>query len=211
MSKIAIRRVAPVIVLMTVAAFALVGGGTSAARPRGLVAQLTNASSAVVGTVRLIPTDDGKTAVRITASGLTPGFHGYHVHSVGVCDPQAADTAGNPSPFFSAGGHFNPDATMTHGSHAGDMPPLLVTADGTARMSFRTDRFQARDLLDADGSAVMLHAGADNLANIPGATSTGGERYHSHVDDIFGPDTATKATGDAGSRFACGVVTRFTG
>lgn len=211
MSKIAIRRGAPVLLLMTLAAFALFGGGTSTARPRGLVAQLKNSSNATVGTVRVIPTEDGKTAVRIVASGLTPGFHGYHVHTTGLCDPLATDTTGNPSPFFSAGGHFNADTTMTHGSHTGDMPPLLVTADGTARLSFKTDRFRPRDLLDEDGSAVIIHAGPDNLANVPGTTSSGGERYHSHVDDVFGSDTATKATGDAGSRFACGVVTRFTG
>ena len=211
MSKTAIRRGAPVLLLMSVAAFALLGGGTSTARPRGLVAELKSSTNVTVGTVRIMPTDDGKTSVRIVASGLTPGFHGYHVHTAGVCDPAAVDAAGAPSPFFTAGGHFNADTTKTHGAHTGDMPPLLVTEDGTGRLSFRTDRFLPRDLLDEDGSAVILHAGPDNLANIPGTTSSGADRYHSHVDMVLGADTATKATGDAGSRFACGVVTRFTG
>lgn len=211
MSKTAIRRGAPVLLLMSVAAFALLGGGTSTARTRGLVAELKSSTNVTVGTVRIMPTDDGKTSVRIVASGLTPGFHGYHVHTAGVCDPAAVDAAGAPSPFFTAGGHFNTDTTKTHGAHTGDMPPLLVNADGTGRLSFRTDRFLPRDLLDEDGSAVIIHASPDNLANIPGTTSSGAERYHSHVDMVLGADTATKATGDAGSRFACGVVTRFTG
>jgi Cu-Zn family superoxide dismutase len=98
--------------------------------------------------------------------------------------------------------------TNTHGAHAGDMPPLLVAEDGTALLKFKTDRFKNSDLLDDDGSAVILHAGADNLSHIPATTATGGERYHSHVDDVFGPDAATKATGDAGARFSCGVVDR---
>lgn len=193
---------------MVAAAFAT--GAAVAKTPRGLVANLQNGTGNAIGTVRFIPTDDGKVSVRVAASGLTPGFHGFHVHATGTCDPAAKDTAGNTVPFLTAGGHYNPDTTATHGAHAGDMPPLLVTADGNAQLRFKTDRFRNRDLRDADGSAVILHAGADNLAHIPGATPTGGERYHSHVDDVFGPDAATKATGDAGARYGCGVIEKRT-
>jgi Cu-Zn family superoxide dismutase len=74
-----------------------------------------------------------------------------------------------------------------------------VNQDGSAELRFTTDRFTLRELFDADGSAIIVHADRDNLANIP-------ERYHSHTEDVFGPDSATLATGDAGARFACGVV-----
>lgn len=189
---------------------ALTVPGQAARRPRGLVATLSSSTGAAVGSVRFLPTEDGKVTVRIAASGLTPGFHGYHVHTAGVCDPAATDAAGAPSPFFTAGGHYNPVTTATHGAHAGDMPPLLVAADGTAFLKFKTDRFTTAALMDEDRSAVILHAGPDNLAHVPATTTAGGERYHSHVDDVFGADTATKATGDAGARFACGVIERFT-
>ena len=147
-----------------------------------------------IGRVALRQGKNGGVAVRVTAARLPAGFHGFHVHAVGVCEP----------PFTSAGGHLNPTAAG-HGAHAGDMPPLLVTADGRARAEFLTDRFSIADLLDADGSAIVVHAGADNLANIP-------SRYHSHLPDAssttFGPDAMTLATGDAGARLACGTVTR---
>ena len=204
----AVRRVGVISVLAMVVGSAMLVSGASAARPKGLVASMTSSAGATLGTVRFVPTDDGKVSVRVTATGLTPGFHGFHVHTTGTCDPAATDTTGAPSPFFTAGGHYNPDTTKTHGAHAGDMVPLYVAADGTASLRFKTDRFRTRDLMDEDGSAVIMHAGADNLANIPGTTPTGAERYHSHVDNVLGADTATKATGDAGSRFACGVVTR---
>jgi Cu-Zn family superoxide dismutase len=188
---------------------ALLSGGSAVARaPRGLIAEMTSSTGVAVGTVRMIPKDDGKVLVRAYGTGLTGGFHGFHVHTTGVCDPAAQDTTGATVPFFSAGGHYNPGTTTTHGAHAGDMPPLLVAADGAATLRFKTDRFLVRDLMDEDGSAIIMHAGADNLANIPATTTAGGERYHSHVDDVFGPDTATKATGDAGARFACGVLSR---
>ena len=47
-------------------------------------------------------------------------------------------------------------------------------------------------LRDADGSALIVHAGPDNFANIP-------PRYGT-------PDADTLATGDSGARAACGVV-----
>ena len=78
------------------------------------------------------------------------------------------------------------------------MPSLLVTADGRAYSSFVTDRFTLADLRDTDGSAVMVHAGRDNFANIPS------DRYTSATGAV--PDTMTLATGDAGARAACGVI-----
>ena len=115
-------------------------------------------------------------------SDLPPGFHGFHIHTVGRCDPPA---------FTTAGGHFNPTGA-THGAHAGDLPSLLVTGEGEAFLATATDRFSIADLRDADGSAVMVHSGRDNFANIPARYGT--------------PDQETLSTGDAGSRIACGVV-----
>ena len=65
-------------------------------------------------------------------------------------------------------------------------------------------------LFDDDGSAVIIHKGRDNYANIPAKTPDGEKRYHSHLEDVFGPDSLTKATGDAGDRFACGLVRKGT-
>jgi superoxide dismutase, Cu-Zn family len=132
----------------------------------------------------------GKTEVEAEVWRVAPGFHGFHVHSVGQCVP----------PFTSAGGHYNPTGA-THGDHAGDLPSLLVNQDGTGELEFETDRFSVRELFDADGSAMIVHADRDNYANIP-------SRYHSHTENTFGPDSATLATGDAGARAACGVVER---
>jgi Cu-Zn family superoxide dismutase len=86
---------------------------------------------------------------------------------------------------------------VTHGDHAGDLPPLLVTADGRAYASFATDRFSLDSLRDVDGSAVMVHADRDNLAHIPTRYTVGG---------VAGPDLTTRNTGDAGARVACGVI-----
>jgi|Tabmets5t2r1_1033131.scaffolds.fasta_scaffold01148_3 Cu-Zn family superoxide dismutase len=153
------------------------------------VATLQDASGADVGWARF-ERDGAAVHVKARAYGLPPGFHGFHVHAVGVCDGAVG--------FASAGGHYNP-AGASHAHHAGDLPSLLVKQDGTAELDFRTDGFTVDQLLDLDGSAVIVHAGADNFGNIP-------SRYLSSATLIPGPDATTLATGDSGARAACGVV-----
>ena len=62
-----------------------------------------------------------------------------------------------------------------------------------------TDAFTAADLLAGAKTAIIIHEGADNFANIPP------ERYQ-QVNGTPGPDEMTMATGDAGKRVACGVI-----
>jgi Cu-Zn family superoxide dismutase len=190
-----------------VGGFAAVGPANAErerAKPRAATALLRDVDGEVVGRIHFRPARR-TVDVRYTVAGLTPGFHGFHVHTTGRCDADTTDPkTGQAAPFLSAQGHFNPRST-THGAHAGDMPPLLVMRDGRARGSFTMDALRVRHMLDADGSAVIVHGLADNTAHIP-------SRYHSHSTEPgtppSGPDAATLATGDAGPRVACGLVRR---
>ena len=157
---------------------------TASPPPPEARAALLNASGTAVGSVAFATGASGKVEVRVKVSGLTPGFHGMHIHTIGTCT--APD-------FTSAEGHFNP-TSATHPNHAADGPVILVNADGKGWAKFRTDRYQVDELFDADGSAVIIHANPDNYANIPV------DRYDPD------PDVTTLATGDAGARVACGVV-----
>lgn len=145
------------------------------------------------GTVTLSFGPDA-TVVTVDARGLEPGVHGFHVHTTGACEPDSSPP-GDPSrtgAFLSAGGHLAEDG-QRHGDHLGDLPPLLVAADGTALLQATTDRLSETAVLDADGAAVMVHADADNFTNVP-------ERYAPQLDDT------TLSTGDAGGRVACAVL-----
>jgi Cu-Zn family superoxide dismutase len=158
-------------------------GGSSKHHRRFAVATLMNARGEKIGRVWLKQRRrDGGVWLFARVRDLPPGFHGFHIHATGRC--QAPD-------FTSAGGHLNP-TNAGHGDHAGDLPSLLVRREGTGMLATVTDRFSLRDLRDNDGSAVIVHSGRDNFANIP-------ERYG-------GPDEETLRTGDAGSRLACGEV-----
>jgi Cu-Zn family superoxide dismutase len=156
-------------------------GDLIATEDEGPLAQLQDVEGNPVGEVRLRQDVEDQVDVRAKVHDLPPGFHGFHVHEVGQCEP----------PFTSAGGHLHLEDTF-HSEHSGDMPVLLVNSDGTGEVSFETDWFALRDLFDEDGSAIMVHALPDNYANIP-------ERYGE-------VDQETLETGDSGERIACGVI-----
>lgn len=75
-----------------------------------------------------------------------------------------------------------------------------LKAGGTASTTFETDRFTIDDLR---GRAVVLHAGADNLGNVPVGTAP--EQYTPNSPAAV---TRSQNTGNAGDRVLCGVVKR---
>lgn len=192
----AVTALAGAIVLITTAGAQALGGDTEAEVSQsgwssaGAKVAVRNGEGNRIGTVWMRQSG-ARVSVSASFHSLRPGFHGFHLHETGRCEPDAPDGA-----FTTAGGHYTGDR-LKHGNHAGDMPSLLVAGNGKARLSFTTDRFTLADLQDTDGSAVMVHQHPDNFANIP-------DRYS--ADGVSGPDETTLATGDAGLRRACGVI-----
>ena len=165
-------------------------------------ALLRDANGKSIGWVFFTPSFDG-TLVSISARlpDAMGTIHGLHVHANDnpangegcVADPaQPASTH-----FVSVDGHYNP-ASATHGHHSGDMPALLFTHDGAARMSFVTDRFTPEEL---KGKAVILHQGADNYGNVPVGTAA-----NQYTPNSAEATTLTQNTGNAGARVGCGVI-----
>ena len=70
----------------------------------------------------------GGVNISLKVSKLSPGTHALHIHGVGQCEPPD---------FKSAGPHFNPHGKEhgiknPEGAHLGDLPNIVVGADGTA-------------------------------------------------------------------------------
>ncbi len=159
-------------ILTALAATALAGcttttatGGTAG---RSATAPLRTAAGADVGTVTATEMAGG-IQVRIDARGMPAGIHGAHVHTTGRCD--APD-------FTTAGGHWNPTAKQ-HGTsnpagpHAGDAPNLTIGADGSGSVTIMLPAGTMDGLLDADGSAFVIHAAADDYRTDPSGNSGG--------------------------------------
>ncbi len=177
---------------------------TAGAHSRSAKATLAAADGTTVGTVEF-KTDDGYTEVRVRLSAVVgvDAFHGFHIHANDVVTETngegcIADPAAAPSTWFvSADGHYNPTG-QTHSHHVGDMPVVYVNADGSVETRFRIDKINPSDLR---GKAVVLHAGADNFANVP--LGAGASQYTANTPEAT---AATARTGNAGDRIACGVI-----
>lgn len=121
--------------------------------------------------------------VHIEASGLTPGWHAMHFHETGDCGDAA---------FKLAGGHVHATTPVIHGllnpdaNDNGDLPNLFVGADGKAMADAFTTMVSLKAgttkpaLIDADGSALVIHAAPD--------------------------DYKTQPIGGAGARVACATI-----
>jgi Cu-Zn family superoxide dismutase len=136
-------------------------------------AELKDAQGQSMGSA-VLREEDGKVRMVVQVSGLTPGRHGIHIHAVGRCEPPT---------FQSAGGHFNPlgkkhGLENPEGAHGGDLPDLEVDASGRIEYVVVTDRVALApgptSVFDADGSAVVIHARADDQRTDPSGNS--GER-----------------------------------
>jgi len=146
-------------------------------------ASLADGTGAAAGTASF---RQGPTGVlmRIEATGLPPGWHGLHLHGVGQCEGPKFESAGSHVKHAEAGavhGLVNPD-----GPESGDLPNLYAGADGRGFAEVFTtgaalvEGAGGEYLLDADGSAILIHAGPD--------------------------DHTAQPIGGSGDRVACGVI-----
>jgi len=142
-------------------------------------AVLHDKSGKEVGTVDLLQTPGG-VLLKLAVKGLPAGEHAFHIHAAAKCEPPA---------FTSAGPHFNP-TNEKHGilsghGHAGDMPNLHVPQNGELSVEvlntpITLETGKPNSLFHPAGTAVVVHEGVDDYKSDP--------------------------AGNAGPRFACGVI-----
>ena len=167
--------------LLGLVASMVVVGLAPPAAAQTATAALKDATGKEVGKADLTETPHG-VLLKLSLKGFPAGERAFHIHAVGKCEP----------PFTSAGGHFNPTAkkhgmSAAEGAHAGDMPNLYIPASGeliveVANPAITLVEGKPNSVFDADSSAIVIHAGAD--------------------------DYKTDPTGNAGDRVACGVIVK---
>ena len=115
--------------------------------------------------------------VTIEPGGLTPGWHGLHLHQIGNCSDVGT--------FKLSGGHMGliPDGhglLNPIGPEAGDLTNIWAGSDGAAGYEVFSTWVKPDRLFDADGTALVIHAERD--------------------------DHITQPIGGAGARVACAVI-----
>ncbi|MFM9828021.1 MAG: superoxide dismutase family protein [Sphingomonas sp.] len=151
--------------------------GRALAARGSATATLADANGKIVGTATATSVKEGL-RVTMSASQLSQGQHGVHIHAVGQCDAPG---------FMTAGGHWNPTgakhgAHNPAGPHEGDLPNMIVGKDGRGSLGVVIPGGTIEGLLDADGATLVIHAAADDLVTDP--------------------------SGNSGARVACGVFGR---
>ncbi len=138
--------------------------------PPSAAAHLKDGNGRVVGTAVLLQ-DGGEVRLLLDVNGLPPGDKALHIHEVGRCDPPSFD---------SARGHFNPTGAEhgtanPRGPHVGDLPNITVDASGRGHLEVTIKRVSlekgSASLFDADGSALVVHANADDMHTNPAGNS----------------------------------------
>lgn len=141
----------------------------------GATAIIKDARGRTIGTAKAM-NHGGMLMVEVKGRGMPAGTRAVHVHTMGKCEAKTK--------FETAGPHWNTagkqhGAQNPQGPHDGDMPNMNVMTNGMASYSAMISGQSVAGLLDADGSAVIVHEAAD--------------------------DYRTDPTGNAGGRIACGV------
>lgn len=131
---------------------------TALAHAQTATAPLKNAKDQEVGKVTLTAAPKG-VLIRVEVKGLTPGWHGLHLHEKADC---------SKPDFTSAGAHTHGGGERVHGllnpkgSESGDLPNIFADAHGGATAEVFTSLTTFASLKDADGSGVVVHAGPDD-------------------------------------------------
>ena len=141
-------------------------GGGAQVSPTA-TAELKDKEGGMVGNAQFSEDENGVNIAVTVLQGITPGEHGIHIHEKGQITPD----------FEAAGKHLNPKGAEhgfenPNGPHAGDLENITVREDGTADYSTTTDRVtlakgKENSLLDEDGSALVIHAKADDYRTDP--------------------------------------------
>ncbi|MEM8921512.1 MAG: superoxide dismutase family protein [Pseudomonadota bacterium] len=133
--------------------------------PAAFTAVIAGPTGASIGDASLVQGPHGMMVeINLGPGSVDPGWHGVHFHMVGDCSDIGVYKLSGGHVGLIEGGHglMNPI-----GPEDGDLPNIHVNADGGGSAEMFTQITSLADLLDADGSALVIHADRDDHISQP--------------------------------------------
>ena len=159
------------------------------------VCVLTNNKPGISGVVEFTELSNKNVRVNVNVSGLTPGYHGFHIHQTGDLRQGCKSLCSHFNPFGTS--HGNPHSGREH-RHVGDLGNIFADLDGVVSETFIDEHIKLRGKCNIIGRSVVIHEDEDDLG-------FGGVDELGHIYDHMLHQESLK-TGNAGSRIACGVI-----
>jgi Cu-Zn family superoxide dismutase len=156
----------PLMMIPIAAAAALAACQTVDEAPAGLLGQasLRLADGSPAGTARLLESGT-QLNLSISLTNLPEGEHGLRLHITGSCEAPDYASAGGPLEAANTEhGHRNLGAALL-----ADLPKAVIGASGSGTISSTlrgAPRDVAAQMFDADGTALVVHAGPDDRADL---------------------------------------------
>ncbi|CAG8563555.1 9951_t:CDS:2 [Diversispora eburnea] len=133
------------------------------------------------GLARFVQISNNVCLIDITVQGISPGYHGVHIHELG-------DISAGPS---STGNHYNPE-NVEHGNmekgHVGDLGNILIDEKGWGDLVVESNHIKVWDVI---GRSMVISQGKD--------------------DEGKGGNAQSKIDGNSGPGLIAGVIARSAG
>lgn len=151
------------------------------AKPKtALSVEMYNQTGDMVGTANLAEDPKG-VKIKLKVEGLSPGYHGLHIHEIAKCE--------QPD-FKSAGNHFNPENKKhgllnPEGAHLGDLKNIEADHNGLVDIEVTVPdgtllKGKNKSLVNQGGTSIIITSEPD--------------------------DGMTQISGNSGERIICGEI-----
>ncbi|EXX69615.1 Ccs1p [Rhizophagus irregularis DAOM 197198w] len=133
------------------------------------------------GLARLVQIDTDNCLIDVTIQGISPGYHGIHIHELGDIS-RGSESTGN---------HYNPD-NVEHGNiekgHVGDLGNIYVDENGWGDLVIESNRVKVWDVI---GRSMVIS--------------------HKKDDEGKGDNKQSKIDGNSGPGIIAGIIARSAG
>lgn len=156
---------------------------------------LTNNQKGISGVIKFKEISKNKLEIDLDIKGLSPGYHGFHIHNKGDLTKGCSSLCSHFNPFNTTHGDITDDR---YNRHVGDLGNIIANKKGIVKYKICDNLIKLRGKCNIIGRSVVIHKLRDDLGR-------GGMGNNGYIYDVNKFNESQK-TGNAGERIACGII-----